>query len=185
MTIVFIAPKNYERDILPLFSLLNLNGKASAAAFSKTDMRSNSDWLLLPLKGNCITSEDNCAAVIFKNCEAVKNLPKNCSVLCFDQSAAAACSNGTRQIISCGMGRKDTITLSSLENDRPVLSLQRKIYSFSGNLIEPEDFPLFTDQKNYKAIMAAAALMLLCGKTLSPDVFSNQSSTVVPLPFSK
>jgi len=46
-----------------------------------------------------------------------------------------------KPVIGCGLSRKDTFTLSSINEDRATVSLLRDINTLSGVLLEPSDFP--------------------------------------------
>lgn len=78
-------------------------------------------------------------------------------------------------LISCGLHLRDTITLSSIESDRVVLSVQRDFRSLSGEIIEIGEYPLIYSGKHHRALIAAAALLLLFGKPLAPDSFEPPS----------
>lgn len=47
------------------------------------------------------------------------------------------------EAISCGMSSKDAMSFSSVDDDQPVLSLQRSICTLSGQRIDPFEWPLF------------------------------------------
>ncbi len=68
-------------------------------------------------------------------------------------------------VISCGMNGKNTVTLSSLENNIPLITLQRKITDLKGRIIEPAEFKI-TLSKNYSpfSVMASVAILLLEGQ---------------------
>ena len=171
MIAVFVSSDNKKEDIESLFSLLNRQHRASVVSNWRTDISKSSEFLLLPLQKNNLSVSCNCAAVLFSCCGYAKILPERCTVLCFDEQSAFYCSGKERQIISCGMHSKDTVTLSSMESGKPVLSLQRRLTAFSGDIIDVGDFPLITDEHNHRALMAASVLLLLCGKQLAPDSF--------------
>ncbi len=171
MTAVFISSERVDKDVMPLFSLLSRTAKVSAVFDSFTKIVKDADFLLLPLKSGTLRADPNCSAVIFEDSEALQLLPKGCTVLCFCDRAAVRCSGQDRQIISCGMHNKDTVTLSSLEKGKPVLSVQRRLIAFSGEEIDAGDFPLITFEKDDRALMAAAVLLLLDGRELPQDIF--------------
>ena len=184
MTAVFISSDNKAKDIAPIFSLLSRTARVSAFFESFTCIIDSAEYVLLPLKNEPTKNDADCAAIVFSDSRALDMLPAGCAVLCFCDKAAARCSGQGRQIISCGMHNKDTVTLSSTEKGKPVLSVQRRLTSFSGEAIEVGDFPLMTDEQDCRALMAAAVLLLLNGKELEQNSFSDQSSTTEPVPFS-
>lgn len=180
MIAVFVSSDNEKEDFRSLFSLLNRRYRVSVIDSCDTVIQKDTDILLLSLHNGSISAKCNCAAVLFSPSRYAALLPKHCTVLCFDGQAALYCGGKERQIISCGMHNKDTVTLSSLESGKPVLSLQRRLTAFSGNTIDVGDFPLIIDEHNRRALLAASVLLLLCGNSLSPDSFHDQSSTTVP-----
>ena len=66
--------------------------------------------------------------------------------------------------ICCGMNAKNTITLSSLNNDDILISLQRTITQLNGNIIEPAELKINL-KKQYQpfSVMASIAVLLLLG----------------------
>lgn len=67
-------------------------------------------------------------------------------------------------VISCGMNQKNTITLSSINSDTLLASLQRTVTDIRGNEIEPEEFKIKL-KKQYLpfSVMASTAILILCG----------------------
>lgn len=173
MTAVFISSDNEFEDAVSVFQLLSCAAKVSAVFKGFTFINDDADFILLPLDGGKIEINTSCAAIIFDDSAATERLPHGCTVLCFCDKAAFRCSGHGRQVISCGMHNKDTITLSSTEKGKPVLSVQRRLVTFGGKTVEVGDFPLVTDEQNHRALMAAAVLMLLNGRELEQDTFSN------------
>ena len=62
------------------------------------------------------------------------------------------------------MGAKNTITLSSINSETLLTTLQRTVTDINGNEIEPEEFKIKL-KKEYLpfSVMASVAVMLLCG----------------------
>lgn len=70
------------------------------------------------------------------------------------------------QVITCGTGRKDTLSVASIDDNRATISLQREIKDFSGNVIEPHDFNVKSSgslSKNLYHTLASCAVLLLIG----------------------
>lgn len=67
-------------------------------------------------------------------------------------------------VISCGLGNKNTVTLSSLTDNSLLVTLQRNIKSMYGLSIEPADFKI-TLWKKYSpfSVMAGATILLING----------------------
>lgn len=73
-------------------------------------------------------------------------------------------------VISCGMSAKNTVTLSSLNSNSLLASLQRTVTDCRGNSLYPEEFKIkLTDSYTPFAVMASAAVLLLNG--ITPDCF--------------
>lgn len=67
-------------------------------------------------------------------------------------------------VISCGLGYKNSITLSSINNEYLLITLQRIIVDFNGKEIEPSEFKIkLKKQYNHFSIMASISIMLLYG----------------------
>ena len=68
------------------------------------------------------------------------------------------------RVISCGFGYKNTITLSSIGDEKLLITLQRIINDLNGNEIEPSEFKIKL-KKQYLpfSIMASVAIMLING----------------------
>lgn len=68
--------------------------------------------------------------------------------------------------ICCGLGNKNSITLSSMGNDYLFSSLQRNIQNFAGEIIEPGEYKIkLTKEYLPFSIMASIAILLLNGIT--------------------
>lgn len=73
-------------------------------------------------------------------------------------------------VISCGMGSKNTVTLSSLNSSSLLASLQRTVTDCKGNDIFPGEFKIkLSEDYTPFAVMAAAAVLLLNG--ITPETF--------------
>ena len=71
---------------------------------------------------------------------------------------------GGGQVITCGLDRRDTLTVSSLLQEGGMAALQREMCTLSGQMIQPREVPLEglrgpIDQK----LTAAAVLLMLEG----------------------
>ena len=67
-------------------------------------------------------------------------------------------------VITYGLCNKATLTLSSIEQDRMVLCLQRSVTDLGGNKIEPQEFSV-SPSKEYdpEIIMLIAAICMISG----------------------
>lgn len=81
-------------------------------------------------------------------------LKKNCvpDTVFPDSATVIACSENEEQIkalkscnahiITCGFGKTDSFSYSSLSDDRVVVSMNREVTAFSGKKIQPLEIPL-------------------------------------------
>lgn len=73
-------------------------------------------------------------------------------------------------VISCGINSKNTITLSSINNDDLLTSLQRTLNDNLGNNIYPSEFKIKLTKKYLPfSIMASVAILLING--ITPNEF--------------
>ena len=77
------------------------------------------------------------------------------------------------QIISCGLKEKDSVTITSMNNACPLLSLQREIMDIKGNVIAANEFKLrfkeTGDSDAQYGLMAAYTSLLLSGFLIGKD----------------
>jgi len=67
--------------------------------------------------------------------------------------------------ITCGLHSRDTITLTSIEEDSAVIGVQRVIEAFEGSLVEPQEIPVrFEKAIAPFTLMVVAAIYILLGK---------------------
>lgn len=74
--------------------------------------------------------------------------------------AAEAIASGC--IVSFGMSTRDTITLSSVAGDRPVLAIQRELLTLGGEVLERQEIPIrLRHPVPADTLMAAAGALLV------------------------
>ena len=74
--------------------------------------------------------------------------------------AAEAITSGC--IVSFGMSTRDTITLSSVDDGRPVLAIQRELVTLGGEVLERQEIPIRLQHPvPADTLMAAAGVMLI------------------------
>lgn len=130
------------------------------------------DFMLISFDGaKRFSRASNCAVLLFSG-GFLPPEAEGSTLLAFEGCSTEGLARGC-QLLSCGLHRRDTITLSSLENGRPVLSVQREFFNLRSEKVEVGEYPLLYNGKNHPALIAAAALLLLCGKPLPPDAFQN------------
>lgn len=92
-------------------------------------------------------------------------------ICCVFQSGRAAdeLMNKGFRTLSCGFSSYDTLVMSSSTMEKAVVSLQRRIYTLSGQMLEPADY-LIDKRNDYSdtALLFSVAVLLLldCGKPM-------------------
>lgn len=82
------------------------------------------------------------------------------------QAADMLKKNGI-QTVTCGLSQKDTVTFSSLENERAVVSLQRGLTALDGSELLPVEVPIaFSASHSEYPILASVAVLLLSGAVI-------------------
>lgn len=81
-----------------------------------------------------------------------------------NEQAVSILRNRNIRTVTCGLSQKDTVTFSSLDSDRAVISLQREIFSLTGENVGPREIPvtLTSPQAEYP-LLASMAVLLLSG----------------------
>ncbi len=88
---------------------------------------------------------------------------------CSDKTSVGIFSKSPVAVISCGMGRKNTVTVSSISDDAALLTFQRNITDIYGNTIEPAEYKVRLRGKYREfSVMASAAILLLHG--IKPEI---------------
>lgn len=113
-----------------------------------------------------------CIVLVPKTCKIPFTIPPGATVLSFAETGIGMALDGSQQLISCGLRQRDTLTLSSLDSQKPVFSVQRTINTLRGEPLEIGEYPLvITEEHNHRDIIAAAAVLLLNSGNLPPDCF--------------
>ncbi len=135
----FIGEGNTEFTILSIYKISELKINKGVVVFLDDTPRFNDQKIPLGLIGIC---EEN-------NLTALENLKKN--------KIAAVC---------CGIGSKNSITLSSIGSDSLFTCLQRSLQNCNGEIIEQAEFKIKLT-KSYLpfSVMASTAILLLKGIT--------------------
>jgi hypothetical protein len=81
---------------------------------------------------------------------------------CSSKSAAESIGRAKIPSITCGLSSKDTLTFSSIKDDRALLSLQRTLTRFDGSIAEPQEIPINLSRLSepYPVICAAGVFIL-------------------------
>ncbi len=111
---------------------------------------------------------NNGIVVICDNTERFKDqqFPNGIIGICEDNNinALEVFKKSHIPVISCGMSAKNTITLSSLNSDTLLATLQRTVKNIKGDEIEPAEFKIKL-KKSYShfSVMACVAILLIKG----------------------
>jgi hypothetical protein len=72
--------------------------------------------------------------------------------------------------VTCGLSQRDTLTYSSIETERAVISLQREIKTLGSNSILPREIPVnFRSSYGDYQLLAAVAVLLLSDMPIPED----------------
>lgn len=77
--------------------------------------------------------------------------------------APGECDADAAQIITYGLGSRDTLTYSSMDADGPVLSLQRELVTLEGLRLERQEIPLPPLNTEPETALAIAGALLTAG----------------------
>ena len=83
-----------------------------------------------------------------------------------DKAALQLFKDTNISVITCGMAEEDTISLSSIKDDSAIVSINRKIKSLKGKIIEPQEHKLNINAPlNDYSLLVATALVLSSGES--------------------
>lgn len=69
-------------------------------------------------------------------------------------------------VITYGFSQKATLSVSSFEDQRMVMCLQRSITTLNGKITEPQEFAIMlSDNSDASTVMLAVAVAVVCGAT--------------------
>lgn len=113
-----------------------------------------------------------CIVLVPEGCQSTFAAPPSATVLSFSENGPGIALDGSQQLISCGLRQRDTLTLSSLESQKPVFSVQRTVTALGGEALEIGEYPLYIpDAQKHAHVIAAAAVLLLKEGGLPPGCF--------------
>lgn len=116
--------------------------------------------LLSPCFDSCIIISDSAPGIVDISAE------RSALIMPYETVTKDPCSMKNISLITLGMGSRSTLCCSSISSDRIMVSLQRSIRNFFGEIIEPAEFCLSmpTEQSQYTS-MACLAVKLLMTRT--------------------
>lgn len=164
MVMLFSDRKNkIEKEIIEILTGCGANYISDRAVFS-----GNSPITIISVYKKTDLKLNKGIAVMLDNTDKFANqdLPYGIIGICEDTNinALEIFSKNNISVISCGMNSKNTLTLSSLNNENLFITLQRTITDIFKKEIDPSEFKIKL-KKAYQpfSIMASIAIMLLCG----------------------
>ena len=170
MVILFTDRKNKcEKEIIEI--LQKYGAKCISDKIINDGMN---DFTILSLYKKCEIKISKGIAVLIDNGTRFINqtLPVGIIGICEENNISALniLKKNKLEAICCGMGSKNSITLSSIGSDKLFACLQRGLQSTNGYVIEQGEFKINLS-KNYQpfSVMASAAILLLNGKM--PNTF--------------
>ncbi|MBQ3052406.1 MAG: hypothetical protein IJD55_01755 [Clostridia bacterium] len=164
MVMLFSDRKNkIEKEIIEILTGCGANYISDRAVFS-----GNSPITIISVYKKTDLKLNKGIAVMLDNTDKFANqdLPYGIIGICEDTNinALEIFYKNNISVISCGMNSKNTLTLSSLNNENLFITLQRTITDIFKKEIDPSEFKIKL-KKDYQpfSIMASIAIMLLCG----------------------
>lgn len=121
--------------------------------------------------------KSNKGIFVFKNAVEIKEnikIPDNFTAIlpAYNSNAAAILQKINVFAITCGTSPRDTVSMSSFENLKSVVSLQRSIKNINGNIVEPHEFIVNLKRKTgLYPLLAASTVLLLCSNADSNNIY--------------
>ncbi|MFV0496998.1 MAG: hypothetical protein ACK5L0_02345 [Candidatus Fimivivens sp.] len=177
MVLILLSPGNdSDQTAYALFELLRRNRRTVLLCDSLFYFaHENPDFFIMVCGAEqhiALDAATRCIVLVSEGCQSPFAAPLGATVLSFSGSGTGIRLDGSQQLISCGLRQRDTLTLSSLDSQKPVFSVQRTIVTLSGDVLEIGEYPLsMPDAQKHQDIIAAAAVLLLLDGRLSPDCF--------------
>lgn len=95
---------------------------------------------------------------------AAQDLPKTVFGICEEDCATALSvfKNSGVAVISCGLGSKNTVTVSSIGENQMLIAFQRSFINLKGEIIEPREYRInLTKSYNTYSVLAATTALIL------------------------
>lgn len=164
MAMVVILPGK-ESDALAARLAGLLRGRAGVSLFTRDECAACPEarlWVAAAHPGQQIELGEGCILVCLEPCDGTV-LARRAHLL-IAEGLPVPTGILAAQVISMGRGSKNTVTLSSLQGERAMVSLQRTIVALDGEPVEPCEVALeIKGEAALPEALAAAAVWLLCG----------------------
>ncbi len=177
MVIILLPPSDdSEKAAFALFELLGRSRRTMLFCDPLCHFANgNPDFCIAVCGANrrvSLEAPTHCIVLVPEGCQSTFSAPPGATVLSFSESGPGIAIDGSQQLISCGLRQRDTLTLSSLDSQKPVFSIQRTVTTLSGEPLEIGEYPLhIPDAQKHTHIIAAAAVLLLKDGYVAPDCF--------------
>lgn len=122
------------------------------------------ELLALDMSNYKAIEAENPIILLKKGCIPQIPLPDNGTVIaCSENEEQIKALKGCNaHVITCGFGKTDTFSYSSLSDDRMVVSMNREVTAFSGKKIQPLEIPLeIPEEADIYSVIAFTALRIL------------------------
>ncbi len=178
MVIILLPPgDDSEKAAMALFELLGRCRRTMLLCNARCCFADeNPDFCIVacvPEQQVSLEASARCIVLVPEGCQSPFFAPSGATILSFSESGPDIVLDGSQQLISCGLRQRDTLTLSSLDRQKPVFSVQRTVTTLGGELLEIGEYPLnIPDEQKHAHIIAAAAVLLLEGGGLAQDCFT-------------
>lgn len=169
MVLLFSERKNKEE--MEIIKILNNYGASYVS--DKTVTEGKNKFTVISLYKKTDVNLEKGVVVLLGNSKKFESLrfKGNITGICdgSNQKTLDIFSNSPITVISCGMGRRNTVTASSITKENVLISIQRCFNDINGNTIEPLELKIRL-KDNYKdfSIMASVTILLLYG--IKPDI---------------
>lgn len=166
MVILFSGRKSTaEKDIIDI-----LSGYGASYISDKAVISGNGDFTIVSEYKKSEIRIKKGIAVFIDDTDRFDDqiFPDNMIGICEERNITAlkAFKKSGIPVISCGMNSKNTVTLSSMNSNTLLATLQRSLTDRSGNNIYPTEFKIrLKKSRTPFAIMASVAVLLLNGIT--------------------
>ncbi|MCM1487374.1 MAG: hypothetical protein NC203_03315 [Firmicutes bacterium] len=107
---------------------------------------------------------DNPVFLLKKDCVPDFEFPPNATVIACSENGKQikTLKDGSLHVITCGFGKTDSFSYSSLSDDSMVVSLNRELTAFSGKKIQPLEVPVtIPKEADTYSVIAFTALRIL------------------------
>ena len=90
-----------------------------------------------------------------------------------NKKAISLLNDSVTEVVTCGMSNKDTFTVSSVIDDRIVISLQRTIKNVHEKIVEPIEVPInLSSEIDQIALLSAVIALILCGVNFENQIIN-------------